>query len=115
MNLKFSPSPYRTLSEASNFLMEQGYRNNFKLLGEKLLCVETDNKYDPDDLSIIEYHRFEGESNPSDMSIIFAIKCNDGTKGSIISSFGTYSDEKLDKFMEQVKIADRSEAAGPIQ
>ena len=109
------PSPYLTLSQATTALLGQGYKNNFKLVGEQLMCIENEKMYNPYDMEIIAQHRFEGITNPADMSIVFAVKCTDGTKGSIISSYGTYSDEKLDEFMKRVKVNDRSKVTGPIE
>lgn len=112
--MQFIPSPYLTLSQATTALLKQGFKNNFKLVGDQLMCIENKKMYDSSDMEIIEQYRFEGISNPADMSIVFAVECKDGTKGSIISSYGTYSDEKLDEFMKKVKVCDRSKAAGTI-
>jgi hypothetical protein len=53
---------------------------------------------------IVEYFRFEGASNPSDMSILFSVECEDGNRGTIISAYGIYADTKLVEFMSKVKI-----------
>lgn len=105
---------YRTLSEATSQLYKRGYTNDFKKSGDQLTCIGTGKNYSPQDLKIVEYHRFEGATNPSDMSIVFAVECYDGTKGSIVSSYGAYAKDGLLEFMNQVKIADRTEAVGPM-
>jgi hypothetical protein len=54
-------------------------------------------------MCIVEYFRFEGESNPSDMSILFSVECDDGNRGTIVSSYGIYADTNLEEFMSKVK------------
>lgn len=104
---------YQTLSEALLQLRERGIRNSFQLKNERLECVETGKSYPSGDIRITEYYRFEGESNPSDMSVLFVIECADGEKGTVISSYGTYADVSLLEFMDELKIEDRTKVAGP--
>jgi hypothetical protein len=108
------PSPYVTLSQATTALLKQGFKSNFKLKGDQLMCIENKKMYDSTDMEIIKQYRFEGISNPADMSIVFAVECKDGTKGTIISYYGTYSDDKLDEFMKKVKVCKHSKASGAI-
>lgn len=107
-----NPAKYRTLSEALQQLIEKGFTVDFKLENDQLLNLKNGKKYRPENLLIVEYHRFEGESNPSDMSILFGIKAIDGVKGSIVSSFGTYADTSLIEFMDKIKILDRKKVMG---
>jgi hypothetical protein len=37
------------------------------------------------------------------MSILYAIETNDGVKGTISNSYGTYADSKVDAFLKQVE------------
>ena len=106
---------YRTMSDAINQLRKRGFASSFKLLDGALICLETKEKYLPGDLEITEYHRFEGDSNPADMSILFALKCNDGNKGTVVSSYGTYATDGLLSFMDKVKVADKTKVAGSIR
>jgi hypothetical protein len=103
---------YRTLVEALDQLSRKGFTHSFKLIEGKLANLETGKSYRPEDLRIVEYHRFEGDSNPADMSVVFAVKCCDGRKGTIVSSYGTYADMPLITFLDKVKILDRTEVSG---
>lgn len=69
--------------------------------------VKSKKSYAPQDMEIVEYHRFEGASNPSDMSIVLAVEGKDGIKGIIISPFGMYADVKMIEFIDKVKIKER--------
>ena len=102
----------RTLSGVLNKLLDKGFTHGFKLKKNKLKCLESGKLYSPDELRIIEYHRFEGESNPADMSVVFAVECSDGDKGVIVSAYGTYADKELIAFMDKVKIQERTEVSG---
>jgi hypothetical protein len=63
-------------------------------------------EYQPEDLKIIKTYRFEGDSNPADMSIIYLIEANDGLIGYSIDVYGADSDqaEGYDDFIRQIEI-----------
>nr|HQV07111.1 phosphoribosylpyrophosphate synthetase [Chitinophagaceae bacterium] len=63
---------YDTLSEAINGLRERGFSIDFNLKENCLVC-DNDN-FHVDDFEIVEFYRFEGESNPSDQSIVYGIQ-----------------------------------------
>ncbi|MCB0714922.1 MAG: phosphoribosylpyrophosphate synthetase [Chitinophagaceae bacterium] len=77
---------YDTLSEAINGLRERGFSVDFNLKENCLVC-DNDN-FHVDDFEIVEFHRFEGESNPSDQSIVYGIQSKDGIKGVLVSGYG---------------------------
>lgn len=106
------PRSYRTLLEALHQLSRKGFTGSFKLENNLLKCLESGKTYRPEDLRILEYHRFEGESNPADMSVVFAIACAGGEKGTVVSSYGAYADMPLLTFLNEVKIYDRTEVTG---
>lgn len=85
-------------------LQKRGYECDFQMSGNSLKCLATNKIYQPEAMTIIEYHRFEGITNPDDMSIVFVIECNDGSKGTVVSAYGMYADIKLLDFMDKVKI-----------
>jgi len=69
--------------------------------------------YSPDELTIIKTYRFEGESDPSDSSILYLIQANDGLKGYSLDAYGVYSnhedEEGYDNFIRQIKVENRDE------
>ncbi len=42
----------------------------------------------PNDIQIVAEHRYEGISNPSDMSILYVIETNKGEKGTFLMAYG---------------------------
>src|SRR5580765_5045535 len=84
---------YDTVTEAVQGLNARGYTINFNIAFDKLICSE--NKYclNPDQFEIVEVHRFEGETNPSDEDVVYAVESKEGNlKGVITSAFGIYAD-----------------------
>ncbi len=68
--------------------------------------------YNPEDLKIIKTYRFEGESDPSDSSIIYVIEANDGLIGYSMDAYGVYSDhddDGYDDFIRKINVEERDE------
>jgi hypothetical protein len=70
-------------------------------------------KYNAEDLTIIKTFRFEGDSNPSDSSILYIIEAKDGLIGYSIDAYGVYSnhedEEGYDNFIRKINVEDRDE------
>ena len=47
--------------------------------------------YRPEDLEIVRTLRFEGQSDPGDMEILYIIKAGDGLFGYSLDAYGAYS------------------------
>lgn len=68
--------------------------------------------YEPQDLQIIKTYRFEGESDPGDMMVLYIIEANDGLVGYSIDAYGAYSnhgDDGYDDFIRKIPVQDREE------
>jgi hypothetical protein len=68
--------------------------------------------YEPGDLKIIRTYRFEGESDPSDSSIIYLLEAKDGLIGYSIDAYGVYSDhgdDGYDDFIRKIPVEEREE------
>lgn len=100
-----------TLSQILNKFSVKGYDNEFRWTHKGF--VFNDKTYQPDDLTIVKIYRFEGESNPSDMSILYLIKANDGLMGYSLDAYGVYSnhddEEGYDNFIRQIPVKDYDE------
>ena len=84
---------YDTVVAALNGLKERGYTLDFNLAFDKLICRENGICLNPLEFEITEVHRFEGDTNPSDEDVVYAVKSKDGKiKGSISGAFGMYAD-----------------------
>jgi hypothetical protein len=95
---------YRTLDRVIDELKRRGFVEGFSVTGGRLRALGSSRLFDPEDLTIREYHRFEGMSDPDDASIVFAIEARGGTKGLVVDAFGPYASPELGRFMETVEI-----------
>ena len=91
------------LSKKLKELEEEGFKEQFTYKSESLLSQKTKQTYQPNQLEIVSEFRFEGESNPSDMSILYAIKASDGAKGTLVDAYGTYANDELEQFLRSVQ------------
>jgi len=100
-----------TLSQIMNKLTVKGYDKEFRWTTEGFTV--DDNVYQPEDLTILKTYRFEGVSDPSDTSILYLIKANDGLIGYSLDAYGVYSnhddEEGYDNFIRQIPIKDNEE------
>ena len=95
----------RSLVNVENKLNQDGFTQDFKVADGRLHTLSTNSakSYAPDEVTIVDFYRFEGESNPDDMSILYAIQANDGVKGTISSAYGVYADTDTNDFLKQVE------------
>ena len=83
---------YNNLVEATNDLMKRGYTENLSLEGDTVDDKDKNIHMTADDFVIDEFYRFEGETNPSDMSIVYAVtSAKYNLKGVLVNAFGTYA------------------------
>jgi hypothetical protein len=95
---------YDNLVEATQDLSKRGYQDQFKYEDNKLINVSSKREYESDQLTIVEYHRFEGMTNPADSSVIFVLETNDNEKGTLIMSYAADANMDLVSFIDKVKI-----------
>ncbi|MBM4440031.1 MAG: hypothetical protein FJ027_06405 [Candidatus Rokubacteria bacterium] len=69
-----------------------------------LRVVGTDVRLRPEDVRIRDFYRFEGTSDPDDMSVIYAIEACDGTRGTLTDAYGAYADPKVGAFIDRVPV-----------
>lgn len=85
-------------------LEADGFTDQYKVEGGKLNDLTNNKKYKPKDVKAVNFYRFEGISNPDDMSILYAIETTDGRKGTLVDAYGFYSDDDTAEFMNQIEI-----------
>ena len=85
---------YNTSVEAINGLQQQGYTHNLAIHTEKecLLSRGTGIELSPGEFTVDAIHRFDGMTNPSDETIVYAISSNDNkVKGVVVNGYGVYA------------------------
>jgi hypothetical protein len=94
----------RTLSNAIERLVSRGFTAHFGVVGDRLRAFDSGKTFGADQLTIREFQRFEGVSDPDDMAIVYAIESSDGTRGSLVDAFGAYSNPSVSAFLHDVPI-----------
>ena len=96
---------YDTVVDALNGLKARGYTVNFNIAFDKLMCSENKICLNPNEFEIVEIHRFEGNSNPADADVVYAVKSITGDiKGVITSAFGLYADAESTEMISKLSI-----------
>lgn len=93
----------KTLVSCLNSLVNSGFAGQFKVTGAKLKSLTTDKFYKPEEVSVLNFYRFEGESDPADNSILYAIETNSGERGTLVDAYGPYNDASVTQFIQQVE------------
>jgi hypothetical protein len=96
---------YVTLSETMKELRNEGYVEDFNLQQNCLECRAGQFKVFADEFKIDKYYRFEGDSNPSDSSILYAISSDrHNLKGVLVNAYGIYSEPVTDEILQKLEI-----------
>lgn len=99
--------PYmNTLTSCVNKVVKDGYVDTFQTSddeGEFLHSLKTEKNYRPEEVSVVNFYRFEGQSDPGDNAIMYVIETADGQKGVLIDAYGAYGQEGTSKFMKRVE------------
>jgi hypothetical protein len=93
----------KTLSESINESLKKGYTENFKVLRRGLCTADEKSVYTPQDITITNFYRFEGYSDPQDNSILYLIETIDGTKGTLVDAYGVDADATISNFIRDVE------------
>ncbi|SJZ93126.1 hypothetical protein SAMN04488132_106124 [Sediminibacterium ginsengisoli] len=96
---------YDTMVDALAGARERGYTTDFNIAFDKLKCSTTGICLSPSQFEIVEFHRFEGFTNPSDSSIVYFVEAKDGNmKGVLVSAYGTYADAASDEMIRKLSM-----------
>ena len=94
-----------TLLETLEDLKEDGFTYDFNLTAHALEVHKEDGiclNLSSEDFDIVQVYRFEGMTDPGDMSILYAIESKDGLKGTLISSYGVYADTMTNEMIKKL-------------
>jgi hypothetical protein len=92
------------LEKCMNKLEAEGYTDQYRVEKGKLVDLTNQKKYKAKEVKAVNFFRFEGITNPEDMSILYAIETSDGRKGTLVDAYGMYSDDDTGAFMQEVEI-----------
>jgi len=93
----------KSLATCINKLVLDGYTEDFKAGERGLLSLQSERLYQPGQVHVVNFFRFEGASDPADNTILYVIETNDGIKGTLVDAYGSYADAKVTAFMQEVE------------
>lgn len=95
---------YDTLSETMEALRKEGYVEDFNLGQDALVCRAGALKVFTDEFRIDEFFRFEGQTDPADEAVLYAISSDNHTiKGLLVSGYGVYTEEVTDELLAKLR------------
>jgi hypothetical protein len=82
-----------TLSEAIARLEALGFRDSFQPVDGRLRALGAERDFSPAELVVEAVVRFEGESDPSEQAILFALRSLSGdVRGTFVAGYGVLTD-----------------------
>jgi hypothetical protein len=83
------PGTMETISEALARLESAGFRDSFRAERGGLWALAAQRFFAPESLVVEEVRRFEGESDPDDMAVLFALRSDTGdVRGTFTAEYG---------------------------
>ena len=95
---------YDTVTQAVNGLKQRGYTIDFNLEHDSIICHETPVSLMPAEFEITEVYRFEGNSDPADEAVVYAIESKHGHKGVLVNGFGISADAVSDEMIQKLSV-----------
>lgn len=105
-------SDMSTLTSCMNKLQGDGFTVNFKVEEKILKSLDSEKRYKPSQVHIVNFYRFEGPSDPDENAILYAIETDTGEKGMITDAYGAYADPHVSKFMKEVEDIEKKPVSG---
>lgn len=93
---------YDTVSEAVNGLKKRGFDLDFNLEENCLVCHG--DKFNVNDFEISEVYRFEGNTDPSDEAVVYAIQSVNGVRGVLVNGYGISAETMSSEMAKKLSI-----------
>jgi hypothetical protein len=94
---------YDTVSEALTDLKSRGFQYDFNIKNDCFYCPNLQREYEPRQLQVKETYRFEGDTDPGDEAVIYAIATDDGVQGTFVNGYGTYADSESEALLHLLR------------
>lgn len=91
---------YGTVSEALNQFRNQGFTMDFNLDENCLVCQNE--RFEADDFEIVDVYRYEGNTDPADEAIVYAIESKSGLKGVLVTGYGISADSMSEDILKKL-------------
>lgn len=101
-------------NEFINAYKEKGYTASYRIADHTLIDLETKKAYTPEQVYIVAEHRYEGMSNPDDMSILYVLKTAP-TQGTYLMAYGPSANSDDAAFFNDIPKANMSDEANILK
>jgi hypothetical protein len=86
-------------------LKQRGYTVDFNIAFDKIICSDNNICLNPNEFEIVEIFRFEGDTNPSDEDVVYAIESKNGKiKGTMTSAYGMYAETVSNEMIQKLSM-----------
>jgi len=103
MKIQLANEDLKTMVSCINSLNKLGFTEDYKVTDSGMKSVQTRKLYKPEDIQVLNFYRFEGNSDPGDNAILYAIETKDNTRGTLVDAYGPYADSRVSGFMHRVE------------
>jgi hypothetical protein len=114
MNKKdlFKNMPYMSpLTDKMEASKEKGFTENFEIISATTMANDNkEEEFAPKDVSIVNYYRFEGMSDPGDNNILYVIKTSKGNQGILITPYGPDCPAHIAEFVAHIPQIEKQHA-----
>src|ERR1700754_3187282 len=94
-----------TVTATLKELKSRGYNVDFNIAFDKLICSDNKIRLNPHEFEIVQVFRFEGDTNPSDEEVVYAVESKDGKiKGVLNSAYGTYAETISNEMIQKLSM-----------
>ncbi len=90
-----------------NHAQQEGYTENYKVTPDALTTADGAISYQPHEVKVVNFYRFEGASDPDENSILYLIETSDGKKGTLSDVYGSQADPFITAFMKEVELSSK--------
>jgi hypothetical protein len=96
---------YDTLTDALTGLRQRGYTVDFNIAFDKITCSKNEILLKPEEFEIVEVYRFEGDTDPGDENVVYAVESKIGNvKGVLTSAYGTYAESISNDMIQKLSM-----------
>ncbi|MDX1954695.1 MAG: hypothetical protein SFU20_04125 [Chitinophagaceae bacterium] len=82
---------------------EKGFTRDFTITEHGLSWLGGNQFYRPEEISIVDFFRYEGKSDPDENAILYLMETKDGNKGTFTTTFGIYAEPMTTEFVIQIE------------
>lgn len=81
---------YETVSEAINELKKRGFTMDFNIQENCIACDA--GTFQADEFEIVDIYRYEGDTDPADEAVVYALTSKNGLRGILVAGYGASID-----------------------